>query len=573
MEKLSLRDEMDFNKVLSQRIKFTCFVEQSELKKIKESDTIEIRGEYISLYFLKNMFKNKQYLEYIRKFFNNEIEKFYICSVYNNDIIGNVSYTKSSLIDAIKLLIKDNEIVLSKDEEGEYKKFKDLISFNKFLDKTKREYYSISIDNKKYAFPVSDLVYIMTTDDKQFDYICTDDSVKYIDGVSKEHFIYAAYKYFSKSGVFHDYDIPEKVYDRFEKIRDSQKIDIDALNKILKTEGTKHKEFEISDNLRDAILGDMPNFISDIEKAIYIYIRMCKTLTYDEEYYAAEQKGTPAKKHKDISYVSRVTPQNNKVVCFEFNIIYARFLDELGIKFKTIYKGVVEELYGNGHAYLDFRCGKYLVRADSVTSILRGDLAQAKANRQLKGLKSFNRNIDTYKEFNTLVDKVYKFIISMESAEKRILYAESFDEIISRYIKKTDNVREVSIEERLSILIDNVNSSKMVGIDSISYALQLEEILFDSSEHKNNIFVTVLRSNNFYNGEKIAVPCIIFTLNSSGHLSKNGKNMYYYFRPNNDLRLIDKEELQRKFDNQELEYIGLNSPQIPEINEKMMKNK
>lgn len=294
---------------------------------------------------------------------------------------------------------------------------------------------------------------------------------------------------------------------------------------------------------------------------------MCKTLTYDEEYYAAGQKGKPAIKHKDISYVSSITPTNNKVVCFEFNIIYAKFLDELGIKFKTIYKGVVEELYGEGHAYLDFRCEKYLVRADSVTSILRGDLAQAKVNSPLKGLKSFNRNIDTYKEFNELVDRVYRYIISKES-EKKSLHVESFKEIMSEYIKKTSNVREVSIEERLSILIDKVNSSKMVGIDSISYALQLEEILFNTAEHKNNIFVTVLRSNNYYNGEKIMSPCIIFTLNSSGHLSRDGKNVYYYFSPNSDLMLITKEELQEKFDSRELEYIGLNSPPIPEINEK-----
>ena len=568
MEKLSLQEEINSNKVLRQRIKYTCFVEQSELEKIKESDTIEIRGEHISLYFLKNMLKNKQYLEYIRKFFNNEIEKFYICSVYNNDIIGNVSYTKSSLINAIKLLIEDNEIVLSKDEESEYKKLKDLISFDKFLNKTKSEYYSISIDNKKYAFPVSNLVYIMTTDDKQFNYICTDDSVKYIDGVPKAHFIYAAYKYFSKSGVFHNYDIPEKIYDRFEGIRNSQKIDIDALNKILKTEGTKHKEFEISSELREEILGDMPDSFSNLEKVIYIYIKMCKTLTYDEEYYAAGQKGKPAIKHKDISYVSSITPTNNKVVCFEFNIIYAKFLDELGIKFKTIYKGVVEELYGEGHAYLDFRCGKYLVRADSVTSILMGDLARAKLNCALKGLKSFNRNIDTYKEFNKIVDKVYKYIIDKEDKKENALHLESFEEIMNKYIKKTNNVREVTLEERLSILIDKVNSSKMVGIDSISYALQLEGILFNSAEHKNNIFVTVLRNNNYYKGEKMTIPCIIFTLNFNGHLSKDGKNVYYYFSPNNELRLISKQELQEKFDNQELEYIGLNSPLVPDINEK-----
>ena len=49
---------------------------------------------------------------------------------------------------------------------------------------------------------------------------------------------------------------------------------------------------------------------------------MCKLLTYDDEYFAVNQKGPATEKHKDVNYVSNINLTNNRVVCFEFNLIY-----------------------------------------------------------------------------------------------------------------------------------------------------------------------------------------------------------------------------------------------------------
>lgn len=568
MKKLTIQEEINSSKALTEKTEYTYFIEKEELKKIQNSEKLEIRKEYISIYFLENLFKDKECLKYVKKFFNNEIDKFNICSIYNGDTIGNISHTKYCIISGLEYLISHDKISLSRNEEEEYNKLKETINFNKFLDNIKDKHYEIMIDNNQYAFPISRLIYVMSMKEDKFNDICNNDSIKYIDEVPKKHFIYAAYKYFKESGVFHNYNVPSKIYDRYKEIKELQKIDLEALNKFLETKSNMHNEIKINENLRKSILEDMPKYISDVEKAIYIYIKMCKVLTYDEEYYAANQKGNPALKHKDISYVSKITPKNNKVVCFEFNIIYSKFLDELGVKFRTIYKGMTNESYGEGHANLKFRSGKYLVKADSVTSILQGDIMQAKLNQPLKGLKSFNRNIHTYNEFNKLVTRIYKFIASKEKKNQKVEYIENFEEIVRRYTKVTNNIKEISLKERLLILIDKVNSSNMIGIDSLSYALQLERILFSNIEHLNNIFITILRSNICYNGEEKIVPCIIFTLNSCGYLCKKGENIYYYFKPNEEFKTITKEELQRKFDDGEFEYVSKNDPVIPGIDEK-----
>ena len=67
---------------------------------------------------------------------------------------------------------------------------------------------------------------------------------------------------------------------------------------------------------------------------------MCKLLTYDDEYFAVNQKGPATEKHKDVNYVSNINLTNNRVVCFEFNLIYSKLLDELGINFKADYQNL-----------------------------------------------------------------------------------------------------------------------------------------------------------------------------------------------------------------------------------------
>ena len=61
-----------------------------------------------------------------------------------------------------------------------------------------------------------------------------------------------------------------------------------------------------------------------------------------------------------MDYVGQISPDNNEVVCFEFNMIYAKMLDEQGLHFKSEYKNAMGEDYGDGHANLEFRDGSLL---------------------------------------------------------------------------------------------------------------------------------------------------------------------------------------------------------------------
>ena len=101
MKKLTIQEEINSSKALTEKTEYTYFIEKEELKKIQNSEKLEIRKEYISIYFLENLFKDKECLKYVKKFFNNEIDKFNICSIYNGDTIGNISHTKYCIISGL----------------------------------------------------------------------------------------------------------------------------------------------------------------------------------------------------------------------------------------------------------------------------------------------------------------------------------------------------------------------------------------------------------------------------------------------------------------------------------------
>ena len=297
---------------------------------------------------------------------------------------------------------------------------------------------------------------------------------------------------------------------------------------------------------------------------------MCKLLTYDDEYYAVNQKGSATLKHKNADHVSSISLENNKVVCFEFNLIYTKLLDKLGIHFKSYYKSLVGEKYGSGHVELDFRVGKFLVSADSVTSILLGDITKAKLNQPLIGIKCINRNLQTEKDFNESLTKMYKLIASQEKNidEVRVEHVETLEELLKEYSLTTENLQDISLNERLSILITKVNSTKFVGIDSLSYVLQLGKILFTAEQLKNNISATILRNNLPIDEETIAMASVIFTINEQGFTERPDLNIYFYFNPNSELVPISKEELQNRFNDGVFEYILEKDPKIPGITEK-----
>ncbi len=570
MENLTVEECLKKYPYLKKMTKNTHFIEHDDFIALKNSDYIEVMNQKISIKFLENILRDDTYYHYACRFLSNEISIFNVTYIISGDTGGAISYTKSQIVVGIEKLINDGLIKLNDQETERFNYLKSLISYKNFLQIYENEIFSISMDGKEYQIPVKQIINLMTLSKEEFDELCDNNDIKDFCGIPKKYFIYASYKFFKNNNIFENFVLPEKMFKRYNDIRSLQKIDIQAINNFFETEDELFKKVEIDKELENKILEGLPNDANELEKAIYIYIKMCKLLTYDDEYYAVNQIGEATYKHQDIKYVSSINLKNNKIVCFEFNLIYSKLLDKLGIKFRSTYKNMIGEAYGGSHAYLEFRSQKFLVKADSVMSILLGDIMQAKLNQPLFGLICLNKNEKTKKEFYETVNKVYELIAEQEKSNERYMvgHIKTLDELLAEYKQVTSNLEDIDINERFAILIEKVNETKMVGIDSLSYVLQLRSIMFNEYERQNNMFVTIIRNNEPFDKERVAMASAIFTINVNGIETNPEENIYYYFNPNKKLIVISKEELQDKFDNKIFEYVQSKNPKIPGIIER-----
>ena len=555
---------------LKDSAKYTLFVSEEEYSSLKQGPKVFLDSESLSIDFLKKILTDDRYYSYALKFFCDEINSFVVSFIVMGDTGGHIGYSKTSIIKGIDYLIEKMGISFSNKQMERFKVLKRISSFDSFLKDNNDKFFAISIDGNEYNIPIKQIIDLMQMPDEEFDEICLNDEITEINGIKKEYFIYAAYTFFNSRRILYKYVTPEGISKRMQSIASLQKIDIQAINKHLVNTDIKHLTVRIDEELRHAILSSMPNDLTDLEKAIYIYIKMCKVLTYDDEYYALNQKGLASAKHRFVEHVSEINLQDNRVVCYEFNIIYAKLLSELGIIFKTNYLNMVGEAYGEVHANLEFRVKKFLVMADSVTSIFNGDISSTKTNQPLQGLKCLNKNMKTRQEFKSIVSKIYDLVIFQENNnhDAKSGHIPNLEDLLKDYLQLTDIIYDVDLYERLNILIEKTNSLGLVGIDAFSYIIQLKRLLFTDEQHKNNFRYSVICKNLKYDETKTALSCAIFTLNREGFKVNPEGSIYFYYEPGQPLKPMTKEELQASFDSGLFNYVDSDDRKIPGIVEK-----
>lgn len=487
----------------------------------------------------------------------------------NGEFKDQYNISRMMLIDLLKKIdVKEVPFIAER-----YNQVMDYVSYEKYREKTQNDNYEIVIDGKNYKIPIMLIYQFMGLNSESFNNVISNGND--INGIPLANFLYAVSKYYEDNNIDENYLVNEELKSRLKEIKSSEKVDVQMVNKYLDTNDSLLEQMKVNIELQDLILSDISPEFNDLEKAIYVYIKMCKVLTYDEEFYAVNQKGPLSEKHKTINNVANISLTNNKVVCYEFDAIYSYFLNKLGINYKH-FVGTVDgngkqgeeefddeyNRYSEGHTFLKYRCGKHLVKADSVTSILQGDIMQAKLNQPLRGLVCENTNEQSRNEFSQAMHKVYNYIanrepkISQNEPEK----VETFDEIVAQFNSSTDKLRPVDIREKIEILISKVNSTKMIGIDAYSYLLQLRKILFTEQEQKDNIKISIIRNSNENSAEALSIISIRLP-NETGKMVVNR----YMFKPGSELIPISKEDLQANFDSETMGYVEADDPVIPGI--------
>lgn len=418
------------------------------------------------------------------------------------------------------------------------------------------------IDGDDVTIPIIEMIDFLSLPTKEFQSFFDDLDLPY-KGVSKTYFVYMVNAFFLSSAAFDDYVFPNNLVARYELLGSNQIIDIEALNKVKKTLDSTIDRVKINDELRQSVLGNLDTSSSDLEKAIYIYIKLCKLLSYDEEFYAVNQRGYVALKHENPERIYTITPKNNRAVCYEFNSIFAKLLDELNIKFITTSK--LNGIY-RGHTSLMFRVGKFLVNADSVESILKNDLLNAKLNNPLDGLRCVNKYKGTREAFADILSKVYKIVAAEENVAAKVEERETFADILREYegcINET-----LDLDSKLAVMIDKVIHTGVQGVDSIAYLLQLRKIIFSREEREKNIKISIVRDNVTASSERVATVSAIFTINKVDMYVDIFNNQYYFFHPNYPLVPVSIIEIQELFEGNMLEYIGDKYLEIPGLSSK-----
>ena len=151
------------------------------------------------------------------------------------------------------------------------KRYNDIInimSFDNFLENIKNKNYNITIENVEYSIPISQMVDFTNISNEDFDKICNDSSIKEINGIKKEHFIYAVTRYFTTSGVFNNYIVPENIELRINEIRTFRKIDIEAINKINEIDDFNFEKTKVNEELKNFIFRDL-TYINSKNGIIY----------------------------------------------------------------------------------------------------------------------------------------------------------------------------------------------------------------------------------------------------------------------------------------------------------------
>lgn len=359
-------------------------------------------------------------------------------------------------------------------------------------------------------------------------------------------------------GLFYSDMFPIKYRKRIDNVLSINEIKENDLTSIADIE----RETEVSNHLyqkkltnadlKREILKDIPTDYSDLEKSIYIYIKLCQYLSYDPNYYV--NKGMYREIHQSFNNVSKIGRDTNNAVCYEFVTIYSEMLKDLGINVAASTKLDIdadendEMIYTNfsdEHSNLKYTIDGLLIFADSTTSVLNGDMINAKMNKQLNGLKCLNADQEAKQRFVNAVNKVYQ----------NLQYNNP------NFKKYSDDVRRKPLIEKLKILFDDICDANFNPTDFISYITSIKHELFTNDELEWNLKITYIGRNDDGN----QYPVALFSVNTNDIKNVQIDTIQYlYDSSKKNLIKVDKDTIEEMFKNGEL--FSNENINIPNVN-------
>lgn len=475
-----------------------------------------------------------------------------VFEIYFGDTLVINSFSKIELFKVLSYLMNEQIFVPSSKEKERFNALKQSVSLENLI--SERNNFQIRVDNIPYKISSQTIIdFISLSPSKR-------KAMKMYANIPIKHMAYLAVHFIKDTKLLDNYEVSDKIKTSIESLESYQEIDFESTNQYLKNDDPNEQKISINPELKSKILESIPEGLDNLQKAIFIYMKMCEILTYDDEFYAVNQQGVVAFKHEKIDHINEITPSNNRVVCYEFNAIYSVFLKQLGFNYRTISRGYMDD-FGGGHAFLTFKSGEYIVKVDSVTGVLNGDIPRVKQKLPLEGIIILNKNKDTKEKFKAELKR-------MEGLYYKIGKEPTFEETLKAYEQSSPNITIIPFSEKLAIFFTKLTDNNYAQVDRLGYIQILKKTLFSQLELDNNISISYIR-NNHPLPDLEAESIVVIAIDDD----TSDETKYYIYNARLGLNEIEKEELQERFDNGHYDYINPKSkPNIPGIKKEVIRN-
>lgn len=406
-------------------------------------------------------------------------------------------------------------------------------------DKIKEDTYKVLVNGEEKEFKMETLYYLMykyeNLNENQFQ-----------DEVKDDINLYAFLDFYDKK-LKNRYILNNKLVDNIKKIK--LKYDVTAYSKHDFGNNEILKDCHINSAYKNKILKEVNNYcVYDFDKALYLYLRLCDDFFYDSRVYAEEEKGPATDEHKDPSYIEKLDEKNNMVVCYSFTALYAKLLEELGIKYEIKSKDslghiIDAETYANGHQFINVLAPPYNFTLDSTKGVIESDLFKVKMQIDPEGIQLWSdKRLE--EPFNTRLTSAIKMLSDNRMPKDEDEVIKAYDRLFAEY-KTLEKASVLSIDDRLEVLENFVlKCADFKGMESYSAFVNLRGIIFTDEEKKKNIYLKIIGYQEPDAEKPFKKPIIIVVKNEKDYNDYPELNEYGYFSPGNRIIEMSKDTLE-----------------------------
>lgn len=319
-------------------------------------------------------------------------------------------------------------------------------------------------------------------------------------------------------------------------------------DKLLEEEFVPYNHFfdhyKINQAFKDRLLKELPPNLTNLQKHYYLYKRVCQIFSYDDEFYAGNQKKIYSQNHLDYTRIETLDENNNIVVCYDATLFLAKLFEDLKSEIQVVdYDNNLSKKLSE-HKKLKVKIDDYIISMDIAHGLIYNDMSFEKSFGEVKNFICLNSNERIINQFKEELQEVDKII---ENNTSNILY-----DAIELYEKEEMNNNILTFDEKFKFYLEVLSQCNFKEMDIINFSIALGKMIFGKKFH-NDFNINYVTNHNPENKNKpIGLSYIL-------SIKINEEEIFYYTdltkeNPFSSLKKISEEELQEMFDNGTLEY-------------------